>query len=165
MPDISTHGFWIDWSLGIITVVTVLVAILSFALIAMAMVNFRQRKNPTATRHMSGWITRFIILDIIMIIFDIVISVYSTIGWTEIMVLGDETLIRKHGEAVHVNVVARQFFWAFNYPGADATFGTADDFTLANQLVVPENKLVLLALTAGDTIHSFAAPHLRIKYD
>ena len=165
MPDISTHGFWIDWSLGIITVVTVLVAILSFALIAMAMVNFRQRKNPTATRHMSGWITRFIILDIIMIIFDIVISVYSTIGWTEIMVLGDETLIRKHGEAVHVNVVGRQFFWAFNYPGADATFGTADDFTLANQLVVPENKLVLLALTAGDTIHSFAAPHLRIKYD
>jgi len=165
MPDISTHGFWIDWSLGIITVVTILVAILSFALIAIAMVNFGQRKNPTATRHMSGWITRFIILDIIMIIFDIVISVYSTIGWTEIMVLGDETLIRKHGEAVHVNVVARQFFWAFNYPGADATFGTADDFTLANQLVVPENKLVLLALTAGDTIHSFAAPHLRIKYD
>ena len=165
MPDISTHGFWIDWSLGIITVVTVLVAILSFALIAMAMVNFRQRKNPTATRHMSGWITRFIILDIIMIIFDIVISIYSTIGWTEIMVLGDETLIRKHGEAVHVNVVARQFFWAFNYPGADATFGTADDFTLANQLVVPENTLVFLALTAGDTIHSFAAPHLRIKYD
>ena len=165
MPDISTHGFWIDWSLGIITVVTVLVAILSFALIAMAMVNFRQRKNPTATRHMSGWITRFIILDIIMIIFDIVISIYSTIGWAEIMVRGDESLIRKHGEAVHVNVVARQFFWAFNYPGADATFGTADDFTLANQLVVPENKLVLLALTAGDTIHSFAAPHLRIKYD
>ena len=165
MPDISTHGFWIDWSLAIITVVTILVAILSFALIAMAMVNFRQRKNPTATRHMSGWITRFIILDIIMIVFDIVISVYSTIGWSEIMVRGEESLIRKHGEAVHVNVVARQFFWAFNYPGLDATFGTADDFTLANQLVVPENRLVLLALTAGDTIHSFAAPHLRIKYD
>ncbi len=31
--------------------------------------------------------------------------------------------------------------------------------------MVPEDKLVILALTAGDTIHSFAAPHLRIKYD
>ena len=84
---------------------------------------------------------------------------------TEIMVLSDETLISKHGDAVRVDVRARQFFWAFNYPGIDDTFGTADDFTLANQLVVPENKLVLLSLTAGDTIHSFAAPHLRIKYD
>ena len=43
--------------------------------------------------------------------------------------------------------------------------GTADDFTLANQLVVPENKLVILNLSSGDTIHSFAAPNLRVKYD
>ncbi len=165
MPDISTHGFWLDYSLLIITIVTILVAILSFALIILAVINFRQSKNPTATRHLSGWITRFIVLDIVMIIFDIIIAVYSTVGWGQTILKGEDSLIKEYGEPVHVNVVARQFFWSFNYAGPDRTFGTADDFSLANDLVVPKDKLTILHLTAGDTIHSFFAPHLRVKYD
>ena len=165
MPDISTHGFWLDYSLLIISMVTLIVAVLSFALITVAVINFRQSKNPTATRHLSGWITRLIVLDVAMIIFDIIITVYSTVGWAETILKGEEALIEKHGEPVHVNVVGRQFFWSFNYPGSDKTFGTADDFTLANDLVVPKNKLAILHLTSGDTIHSFFVPHLRVKYD
>ncbi len=165
MPDISTHGWWLDWSLMIISMVTLAVAILSFALIIVALINFRQSKNPTATRHMSGWITRLIILDISMIIFDIVIAVFSTWGWAETILKGEESLEAKHGEALTINVSGRQFFWAFEYPGADKTLGTADDFTLGNDLVVEEDRLVILNMTSGDTIHSFFVPHLRVKYD
>ena len=57
MPDISTHGWWLDWSLLIISMVTLAVAILSFTLIVVALINYRQSKNPVATRHLSGWIT------------------------------------------------------------------------------------------------------------
>ena len=165
MPDISTHGWWLDISLLIITLVTVAVAILSFALIIVALINFRQSKNPTATRHMSGWITRLIILDIAMIIFDIIIAVFSTWGWAETILKGEESLEARHGEALTVNVSGRQFFWAFDYPGADGKFGTADDFTLGNDLIVEKDRLVILNMTSGDTIHSFFVPHLRVKYD
>lgn len=165
MPDISTHGWWLDWSLLIISMVTLLVAILSFTLIILALINFRQSKNPTPTRHMSGWITRLIILDIAMIIFDIIIAVFSTWGWAETILKSEESLEAKHGEALTVNVTGRQFFWAFDYAGEDKAFGTADDFTLGNDLVVEKDRLVVLNMTSGDTIHSFFVPHLRVKYD
>lgn len=165
MPDVSTHGFWIDWSMLIISIVALLVAILSFTLIILAVIRFRQRKSPRASRHLSGWITRLVLLDFVMIVFDIIIATLSTLGWNQTVMQGEDSLVRKHGEALHVRVVARQFFWSFNYPGLDNKFGTADDFTLANQLVVPENKLVILNLSSGDTIHSFFAPNLRVKYD
>jgi len=165
MPDISTHGFWLDDSLLIITVVTVIIALLSFALVIAACINYRQSKHPRATLHLSGWITRLIILDIAMIIFDIAIAIYSTIGWYETIIKSEDALAKAHGEPVHVNVVGRQFFWTFNYTGPDGEFGTADDFALANDLVVEENKLIILHLTSGDTIHSFFVPHLRVKYD
>ncbi len=165
MPDISTHGFWIDWNLLIISMVTLVVGILSFALIVLAVINYRQSKNPRATRHLSGWITRLIVLDVAMIVFDLIIAVFSTVGWVETIVQGNDSLVRKYGDAAYVKVTARQFFWSFTYPGLDNTFDTGDDFTLGNQLVVPENKLVILTMTSGDVIHSFFAPNLRVKYD
>jgi cytochrome c oxidase subunit 2 len=165
MPDISTHGFWIDWNLLIISLVTLVVGILSFALVVLAVINYRQSKNPRATLHLSGWITRLIVLDVTMIVFDLIIAVFSTLGWWETIVQGNDSLVRKYGDAAYVKVTARQFFWSFTYPGLDNTFDTTDDFTLGNQLVVPENKLVILTMTSGDVIHSFFAPNLRVKYD
>ena len=165
MPDISTHGFWLDYSLLIISLVMLAAAILAFALIAVALINFRQSKNPTATRHLSGWITRLIVLDISMIIIDIIIAVYSTVGWAETILVSEAALTEEHGEPVHIDVVGRQFFWSFKYPGPDKVFGNADDFTIANDLVVPKDRLTILNMTSGDTIHSFFVPHLRVKYD
>ena len=114
---------------------------------------------------MSGWITRLIILDIAMIIFDIIIAVYSTAGWGQTILKSEESLIREYGEPVYVKVIGRQFFWSFNYSGADGEYDTTDDFQLANELIVPEDRLVMLHMTSGDTIHSFFVPHLRVKYD
>lgn len=165
MPDVSTHGFWIDWTIIIISIVSVLAVVISFGLIIAAVINFRQRRSPTATRYLSGWITRLIVLDFAMIFFDIVIAVISTTGWVQTILASDQELIREHGEAVEVRVVGRQFFWSFAYPGADKKFGAADDFTLADQLVVPQDRLVILTMTSGDVIHSFFAPNLRVKYD
>ncbi len=165
MPDISTHGFWIDWTIITISIVSVLVAVLSFTLIVLAVINFRQGRNPTARQHLSGWITKLIILDFVMIFFDIVIATISTTGWAQTVLAGNDELVREHGEAAEVRVIGRQFFWAFHYPGADGEFDTADDFTLGNDLVVPEDQLVILNLTSGDVIHSFFAPNLRAKYD
>ncbi len=45
-----------------------------------------------------------------------------------------------------VQVTAKQFNWEIAYPGPDGKFGTADDVTMDNDLHVPVNKVVRIAL-------------------
>lgn len=71
----------------------------------------------------------------------------------------------KPEEATTVQVFAEQFAWNFRYPGPDGRFGTADDLTYINKLVVPLDKPVLCLLRSRDVIHSFWLPHFRVKMD
>ena len=89
-------------------------------------------------------------------------------------------------DAVNVRVVAEQFAWNVHYPGADGKFGRTDialvaadnplgldrkdpdakdDITTINQLVVPQDRPVLVRLASKDVIHSFGLPLFRIKQD
>lgn len=90
------------------------------------------------------------------------------------------------GEATVVRVVAEQFAWNVHYPGADGRFGrtsielmgpsnplgldrtdpvAVDDVTTINQLVLPQNRTVLVRLSSKDVIHSFWIPEMRVKHD
>lgn len=87
-------------------------------------------------------------------------------------------------DALRVEVVARQFFWATRYPGPDGRFGrarpelidtenplgldrsdpaTSDDLVLLNELHLPTDRPALLTLRSHDVIHSFNVPELRVK--
>jgi cytochrome c oxidase subunit II len=89
-------------------------------------------------------------------------------------------------QAVIVRVVAEQFAWNIQYPGADGKFGRTDitlvsaenplgldrrdpdakdDITEINQLTLPVNRPVLVHLTSKDVIHSFGLYEMRIKQD
>jgi len=84
-----------------------------------------------------------------------------------------------------VRVVAEQFAWNFQYPGADGKFGKLnpanlnlatnplglvkenegkDDF-VSGEFHVPEGKPVIVEITSKDVIHSFFVPVLRVKQD
>ena len=67
--------------------------------------------------------------------------------------------------AVKVQIFAKRFEWNFRYPGADGTFGTADDRATLGTLVVPVNRPVNAVLRSMDVIHSFYLPNLRFKQD
>ncbi|MEQ1871729.1 MAG: cupredoxin domain-containing protein [Vicinamibacterales bacterium] len=90
------------------------------------------------------------------------------------------------GEATVVRVVAEQFAWNVHYPGADGRFGrtsidlmgpsnplgldrtdpfAVDDVATINQLVLPQNRTVLIRLSSKDVIHSFWIPEMRVKHD
>jgi cytochrome c oxidase subunit 2 len=60
---------------------------------------------------------------------------------------------------------AQQFEWTVTYRGPDGQLGTADDFTLRNQLHIPVNQPVVMRMTAEDVIHSFFVPAFRLKQD
>ena len=68
-------------------------------------------------------------------------------------------------DAYPIAIHAKQFEWQVTYPGADGKLGTADDFTVRNQLHVPVGRPIVVILTSEDVIHSFWVPVLRVKQD
>jgi cytochrome c oxidase subunit 2 len=105
------------------------------------------------------------------------------------IVLGLPAWARYYGDAppdaITVEAVGRQFFWTFRYPGADGAWGRtsptlvspdnpigldardrgADDIVTLNELYVPVDRPVRVALRSYDVIHSFFVPTLRLKQD
>jgi len=93
----------------------------------------------------------------------------------------------KAEESVQVQVIAEQFAWNFHYTGPDGKFGRIDrklidvstnpigldpkdeagkdDVVTINQMYVPNNKAVIVDLTAKDVLHSFGLPNFRVKQD
>src|SRR3989454_11658435 len=67
--------------------------------------------------------------------------------------------------AYHLGVHAKQFEWQVTYPGPGGKLGTADDFTVRNQLHVPGGRPVLVHLSSEDVIHSFYVPPFRVRQD
>ena len=61
------------------------------------------------------------------------------------------------GNALHVNVIGRRWYWSFEYPDT----GLIND----NELHVPVDKAVKLVLTSEDVIHSLYVPAFRLKRD
>jgi cytochrome c oxidase subunit 2 len=68
-------------------------------------------------------------------------------------------------QGLEIGVKAKQFNWAFTYPGIDGKLGTGDDFTLDNELHVPVKENILVTLESEDVIHSFFIPAARLKQD
>lgn len=88
-------------------------------------------------------------------------------------------------EAIVIEATAQQFRWTIRYPGADKTLGPRD-FTLVNSsnelgvnwndetshddfiaqdIVLPVNKAVLVKIGSLDVLHNFYLPHFRLKMD
>jgi cytochrome c oxidase subunit 2 len=64
-------------------------------------------------------------------------------------------------DTLTVNVIGRQWWWEFQYPGT-----APDDLvTTANELHIPAGRPILLELVSRDVIHSFWVPALHGKRD
>ena len=64
-----------------------------------------------------------------------------------------------------VRVVAQQWAWSFQHPGADGILDTADDIKTVDHLHIPVNKVVHAKLESRDVLHSFSVPVFRLKQD
>lgn len=68
---------------------------------------------------------------------------------------------RAEADALHVEIVAEQWWWRINYLAPDRSH----DFALANELRLPVGRTVVLHLRSADVIHSFWVPALAGKLD
>jgi cytochrome c oxidase subunit 2 len=62
-------------------------------------------------------------------------------------------------------VTGRQFEWRIRYAGADGKVGTRDDIHQVNDLHLPLDEEIVIAIKSQDVLHSFFLPHLRVKQD
>lgn len=90
-------------------------------------------------------------------------------------------------DALHVEVVAKQFEWITRYPGKDGAFGRTDpalvsdasnpvglderdpsardDIVVRGELRLPAGRPAVVRLRSHDVLHSFAVPLFRVKQD
>ena len=90
------------------------------------------------------------------------ISAVLLVGLLVASILTDHALASLPvGEALHVRILARQWWWDVTYDDADPT----RVFRTANELRIPVGRPVILTLESADVIHSFWVPALHGKKD
>ncbi len=176
----STHAGEID---HLIVIVHWLMAVLFVgwgAFFVFVLFRFRKGANPRANYNgAKGKISKM--LEIGIVVVEAVLLVFYAIpAWATRVSFPAEN------EATVVRVVAEQFAWNIQYPGADGRFGRTDitlvapenplgldrrdpnakdDITMINQLALPVDKPVLVQLSSKDVIHSFGLNEMRVKQD
>jgi cytochrome c oxidase subunit 2 len=80
---------------------------------------------------------------------------------------------------VHIKAIGKQWFWTYEYPGADGftfdSLGLSDADAKAagkprllgtdNPIYVPVNKVIEIETAGADVIHSWAMPEMGVKMD
>ncbi len=155
----STFAGEID---GLFTAVLIITGI-AFVVVEIGLVWFslKYRNRPGRTAYYThGNNTAEIIWTAIPAVTVVALGLVSNHYWKQIK--GRDSV---PADSYPIGVHAKQFEWQYTYPGPDGKLGTADDYTIRNQLHVPVNRNVVVILTSEDVIHSFFVPVFRVKQD
>jgi len=178
----SSHGAEIDALMGYIHWLMALLFVGWGVYFVYTLIRFRRSKNAEADYHgVKSHASSYLEVGVA------VVEAVLLIGFSIPIWAHKVNAFPPEGEAIQVRVVAQQFAWNVQYPGADGVFGRtsakyvneavnpigldptdafgADDITTVNQLHLPVNKPVIVHLTTKDVIHSFFLPQMRVKQD
>ncbi|ADB17595.1 cytochrome c oxidase, subunit II [Pirellula staleyi DSM 6068] len=92
------------------------------------------------------------------------IAIYQMNAWADAKMRRPQLADGSPKPAI-AEVTGRQFEWRIRYAGADGVVGTPDDVLTVNELRVPANEEIVLAIKSQDVLHSFFLPNLRLKQD
>lgn len=155
--NVSTYGGSIDSLFYLIYYICGVVFVLVHVLLLAFIVLYRGRPGRKAV-YMHGNTTLEVVWTLIPAVIVLLLAVIAKPAWDHVK--------RELPPSEHVvRVTAKQFNWEFLYPGPDGKFETEDDVTMDNELHVPVNSVVQLALRSRDVIHSFFVPVFRLKQD
>ena len=162
LPEgVSTYAKDIDALWDFIFYLTGAVFIITEGLLIVFLIKYRKREGAKSiythgnhTLEMIWTITPAIILG--------AIAIMQKKAWDDIK---KPENFPKGNDVVHIQTFAKQFEWNFRYAGTDGKWGTDDDITLTNRLVVPVDHPIVMEQTSLDVIHSFFLPNMRLKQD
>jgi cytochrome c oxidase subunit 2 len=153
--------------LYIITAVSLFV----LALLVWVALKFRASVNPTPSK-----VHHNTLLEVAWTLIPVIILVVIAIPSFKLLYFESEIPTPD----VKIRAIGKQWFWTYEYPGADAGFtydslGLSDDDAKAkneprllgvdNIVVVPVNKVIEVETTGADVIHSWALPEMGVKMD
>lgn len=167
--DISAHGYLVDRVIKVVFGGIIIVGIISFSILIYMLLAYRRSKNPNPLTEVPSSLKKVVLIDYVMIVFDIILLIISSYAWIYFFVRPadkiKQEIVKKGEKYVHVKAIGRQYFWTFHYPGKDGEFNTSDDFKLGNLLIVPQDVNVFVEIESKDVLHSFFIPSARMKYD
>lgn len=160
---------WLDgFLLVIISIITVFVMVL----LGWCIFRFNQKANPTPatfTHNQPLEVTWTIVPGVILI----------GIGFASLPILYDQQQIPEAD--VTIKTTGYQWYWGYEYPDHGITFDSymlqrdeleefgysQDEYRLATDtaMVVPTGKTIVVQVTGGDVIHSWAMPAFGVKQD
>jgi cytochrome c oxidase subunit II len=162
MDQISRFNTFLFW-------LTTAIALFVLILLAIIMVRFNGRANPTPSRT-----THNTPIEIMWTIVPVIIL--ATIAVPSFRLLFSQLDVPKPD--LTVKATGKQWFWSYNYPDngnfefdslmvadKDLKPGQLRLLTVDNEMVVPVNKVVHVLVTGADVIHSFAVPSFGIRID
>jgi cytochrome c oxidase subunit 2 len=159
--NVSTYGKDMDSIISLIYYITGVWFFLTYGAIIFFLIRYRCREGQKASYITGDRFTQaswIMIPVLIVLILDLWIDFHGGEVWAKIK--GDVP-----PSDLEIQVAGKQFNWEVTYPGPDGQLGTADDLQMDNELHVPMNKVVRIALKSKDVIHSFFLPNLRLKQD
>jgi cytochrome c oxidase subunit II len=173
----SEHGVWIDQLIVVTLIFTGIIYVITHVLLFWFVWKYRYSEKrsayyfPDDNRLELAW----------TIVPAIVLTIMVAMGlqkWFKIFQPAPT-------DAIVIEATAKQFQWMIRYPGMDNQLGIRD-FTLVNaenelginwsdkashddfmadEIVLPVNKPVLVRIGALDVLHNFYLPHFRLKMD
>ena len=180
-PQASAHAADVDHLIVLVHWIMAILFVGWGAFFLYTLVRFRQSRNAKADyvgvkSHNSSY------LEIAVAVIEAVLLIgFAIPAWATRV--GDPPADRP---PTLVRVVAKQFEWHIQYPGADGMFGrttndlisptnaigldrsdpsAVDDLYTINQLNIPVDTPVLVHLSTQDVIHSFGISSMRVKQD
>ncbi|PIQ85057.1 MAG: cytochrome c oxidase subunit II [Candidatus Omnitrophica bacterium CG11_big_fil_rev_8_21_14_0_20_45_26] len=162
--NISKSGEWVDRLFYLGLILTSIAFVLVIATLIYFLIRYRCQANQKAYyTHGDSKKAIGLTLALAIIVFfaiDINLAVHDHFAWEEIW--GRATNAKN---PLQIEVMPEQFAWNIRYAGNDGIFGTADDVATINEMHIPVNRPINVALKSKDVIHSFFIPNFRIKQD
>lgn len=166
VPQVSTYARDIDNVILIIGAITGFWFLVAQGALFFLLWKYRHREGQKA-EYVDGSNPkhkRFITIPHnLVLLCDVVIIVAAVRVWVNVKQTLPEA---PAGQSVDlVRVVAQQWAWSFQYPGADGKLDTADDVKSVDELHVKVNTVTHFELVSRDVLHDFSVPVFRLKQD
>jgi cytochrome c oxidase subunit 2 len=151
--------------------IIVAVCVFVLALLVWIVVKYRAGANPVPSK-----VHHNTLLEVAWTLIPVIILVFIAVPSFRLLYF--ESAIPKPD--VTIKAVGKQWFWTYEYPGANAGF-TYDSLGLSdadaakagkprllgvdNPIYVPVNKVIQIDTAGADVIHSWALPQMGVKMD
>lgn len=178
----SEHGGQIDHMLEVVHWFMAILGIGWTIFFFVVLFKFNSRNNPKASY--KGITSHFTThLEVLVVIVEVVLLLgFAFPLWAQRV---EDIPSEDDPDVIRVRAVGEQFRWNFHYAGADGRFGLIkpeningtnpvglvkadpnafDDF-LANELILPKDRMCIVQVSSKDVIHNLALIPMRIQQD